>query len=109
MKKISLTSIEKLPSTDVKKYQANFLVDGKMKKVKFGANGYSDYTIHKDATRRSLYIDRHKKDLKTNDPSRAGYLSMFILWNKPNLTDSIKDYKDRLNKYNETGVFPKEI
>lgn len=62
----------------------------------FGAAGYSDYTQHKDKERRNRYIARHAKDLDTKDPTRAGYLSMFVLWNKPTLEASIDDYKRRL-------------
>ena len=69
----------------------------------------SDYTIHKNKLRRSRYIFRHHKDLKTGDPTRAGYLSMFILWNKPNLKSSIADYRRRLGIYNKTGKFPTKI
>lgn len=69
---------------------------GKEKKTNFGASGYEDYTMHKNKERRNRYIERHKKDLKTNDYTRAGYLSMFILWNKPTLKASIEDYKRRI-------------
>ena len=69
----------------------------------------SDYTIHKDIERRNRYIKRHKKDLRTNDPTRAGYLSMYILWNKKSYKASLNDFKSRLNKYNKTGKFPKAI
>lgn len=62
----------------------------------FGATGYSDYTKHGDKERRDAYIARHKKDLATGDPTRAGYLSMFVLWNKPSREASIADYKRRL-------------
>lgn len=79
-----------------KKFEATFNKDGKIINTNFGAKGYEDYTDHKDKERRDRYINRHKKDLKTNDPTRAGYLSMFILWNKPSLEDSIKDYQKRL-------------
>jgi hypothetical protein len=58
----------------------------------FGAVGYEDFTIHKDKKRRLQYIKRHEKDLQTKDPYRAGYLSMYILWNKPTIEESIKDY-----------------
>ena len=34
---------------------------------------------------------------------------MYILWNKPTVTTSLADYKRRLNVYNRTGKFPKEI
>lgn len=102
---IKLVSIQKL-SNDDKKYETTFLVNGKVKRQKFGASGMSDYTIHKDTERRNRYINRHYKDLDTKDPTRAGYLSMFILWDKPSLRASIKQYKTRLSIYNKTGKFP---
>jgi hypothetical protein len=36
------------------------------------------------------------KDLKTNDYTRAGYLSMFLLCNKESLKNSIKDFNTRI-------------
>ena len=104
--KIKLISIKK--STTVgKKYTAIFEINGRKKKIHFGAKGMRDYTIkghRKD--RMKLYRQRHRKDLKTKNPARAGFLSMFILWNKPSLTSSIRDYRRRLNIYNRTGKFP---
>lgn len=82
------------------KYTAIFNVNGKEKHTSFGAEGYSDYTIHHDRERMHRYNFRHKKDLRTNDPTARGYLSMFILWNKPSLETSIKDYKQRLKNGN---------
>jgi hypothetical protein len=79
-----------------KKYVAIFDNNGSKTTTHFGAKGYSDYITHKDKDRRNLYIKRHKKDLETNDPTRAGYLSMYILWNKPSFKASISDYKKRL-------------
>ena len=92
-----------------KKYEIIFEKNGKMYTRKFGATGMSDYTIHKDKERRERYISRHKKDLRTNDPMKPGYLSMYILWNKPSVKASLADYKRRLNIYNKTGKFPKDI
>ena len=46
---------------------------------------------HQDKQLKKNYIKRHLKDLETNDYKRAGYLSMFLLWNKETLKDSIKD------------------
>ena len=46
---------------------------------------------HQDKQLKKNYIKRHLKDLETNDYNRAGYLSMFLLWNKETLKDSIKD------------------
>ena len=106
--KIKLVKIIRSPRSD-KKYRAVFLKGDKEKVTDFGAKGMSDYTKHKDKERRNRYIDRHMKDLKTNDPTRAGYLSMFILWNKPSFDGSLRDYKSRLSKYNKTGKFPKNI
>ena len=36
--------------------------------------------MHHNKTRRARYLDRHKKDLKTGDPTRAGYISYYVLW-----------------------------
>ena len=69
----------------------------------------SDFTKHKDVERRERYISRHRKDLRTKDPVRAGYLSMYILWNKKTYKASLADYKKRLNTYNRTGNFPIKI
>lgn len=65
------------------------------KRVKFGAQGYSDYTLHKDKERRERYRARHRKDLETNNPYAPGYLSWYILWNKPTLRESIQDFNKR--------------
>ena len=60
-----------------KKWRAEFS-DGSS--TEFGASAYQDYTQHKDPERRRLYRLRHAKDLLTEDPTKAGFLSMFILW-----------------------------
>jgi hypothetical protein len=92
---IQLVNIEK--AHDGKhKFIAHFLVNGKEKSTRFGAEGYQDYTMHGDRERMHRYNFRHTKDLRTNDPTRAGFLSVFILWNKPTLQASIDDYKRRL-------------
>jgi hypothetical protein len=69
----------------------------------------SDYTKHHDISLRKREIKRHSKDLKTKNPVRAGYLSMFVLWNKSTLQASIADYRRRLGVYNKTGKFPTKI
>lgn len=65
----------------------------------FGASGYSDYTIHRDVSRKLRYIKRHKKNENWNDPYSAGALALWILWNKPTLNASILDYKRKFNFY----------
>jgi len=90
--------VKVVPSQKVKKkYDAVFLKDnGKEKRVAFGAAGMSDYTINKDKERRERYRKRHEKDLKTNDPMRAGYLSYYILWgDSTSLKKNISEYKKK--------------
>lgn len=81
-----------------KKYDAFFeYVDGKIKKVSFGAEGYSDYTIHKDPERKQRYIDRHiKRELKFwSQPDNPASLSRWILWNLPTFEASLLDFRRR--------------
>lgn len=61
------------------------------KTVHFGAKDYSDYTLHKDPTRKENYISRHASREDWTDLSKAGTWSRYILWNKPTLTASIRD------------------
>ena len=68
------------------------------KTVYFGAKGSDDYTKTKDKEQRARYRSRHKKDLKTGDPTRAGYLSWYILWgDSTSLRENIASYKRRFN------------
>jgi hypothetical protein len=63
-----------------KKWMALFQVEGTHKTVHFGSRGMDDYTITHDKEQRARYRARHARDLQTNDPTRAGFLSMFVLW-----------------------------
>ena len=92
-----LVKIEKAKD-GVHKYVAYFNVNGKERHTLFGAVGYTDFTIHKDYDHRDLYIQRHKKDLGTKDMTRAGALSMYVLWNYPTFSASVKDYKRRIKE-----------
>ena len=78
-----------------KKFDA--VVDGK--KISFGAEGYSDYTIHKDPERKERYITRHAKreDWNKSGLKTAGYWSKHLLWNKDTLTKSINDISKKHN------------
>jgi hypothetical protein len=81
-----------------KRYSAHFKKDdGKIKVVSFGSPDHDNFTIHKNEKRKRAYLARHKKDLRTNDPTRAGYLSYYLLWNKPTLRQSIQDFKQKFN------------
>ena len=99
--------INSLKST--KKYTAYFLLsNGKERAVNFGATGYRDFILINDKNSKyylpkkidrlsvkTAYRRRHEKDLLTKDPTRPGFLSYYILWNKPTLSSSIADYKNK--------------
>ena len=80
-----------------KKYMAIFYDDKReeMKRVHFGAKGMSDYTIHNDEERKERYLNRHRAREDWENPMTAGALSRWVLWNKPSLKASWKDYKKR--------------
>ena len=82
-----------------KKLMAEFFDDDKkIKTTHFGSAGMDDYTLTGDKKAREKYRVRHKKDLDTKDPTRAGYLSYYILWGDSTSRDkNIKDYKKRFN------------
>ena len=95
-----LISIKKSTKPD-KKMVAKFedCNTGRQKLVHFGAKGMSDYTIHKDDERKKRYLKRHTKHESWRNPTSAGALSRWILWNKTSLRASIADYKRRF-KFN---------
>ena len=66
----------------------------KIKTTHFGQEGASDYTIHGDIARKMNYLARHKRE-DWEDYMTAAALSRWILWNKPTLSESIKDYMNR--------------
>jgi ABC-type sulfate transport system substrate-binding protein len=81
-----------------KKLTAVFDNDGRKKTTHFGAKGMDDYTITKDKEQRDRYRTRHAKDLKSNDPTKAGYLSYYILWgDSTSRAKNISEYKKRFN------------
>ena len=93
---MKLISVEKSNRAG-KKWCATFKDDktGHYKRTHFGAFGANDYTLTGNEEARERYWKRHKKDLSTGDPTRAGFLSLYLLWNKATLEKSIKDYKQR--------------
>ena len=82
-----------------KKWRAVFLTDsGREKNTDFGAAGMDDYTITKDKEQRERYRERHQKDLKTGDPTRAGFLSYYILWGDyTSVRSNLEAFKRRFN------------
>jgi hypothetical protein len=105
-RKLKLKSIVKshLPN---KKWDANFVYpDGHTKTVSFGARkqinekwvDMSDYTKHKDKTRKQRYLNRHSgMGEHWNKPDTAGALSRWVLWNKPTFRASLADFKKRFH------------
>jgi hypothetical protein len=68
------------------------------KQTPFGAKGADDFTLTGDTQQRQRYRARHKKDLRSGDPEKAGLLSYHILWGKSsNLPENIKAYEKRFN------------
>ena len=82
-----------------KKYMALFKEGSIIKKTThFGSKGMSDFTLSRNEEQRARYRTRHKKDLRTRDPMRAGYLSYYLLWGQStSLRQNIKTYKKRFN------------
>jgi len=66
---------------------------GRTKTTHFGAVGYTDYIKSGDEEKKKLYLNRHEKRENWNNPTSAGALSRYILWNKSTLKASIADYK----------------
>jgi hypothetical protein len=79
-----------------KKYDAVFEKDGRQKTISFGAKGYIDFTQPPhDEKKKELYLKRHSKNENWNNPLSAGSLSKHLLWSKPSLKESIKDFKSK--------------
>ncbi len=90
--------IIKLKKAIDKKHKYIVTIDGKS--IKFGAYGYSDYTIHKDKERKQRYIMRHSnmgEDWNKSGLITKGFWSRWLLWNKPSLSNSIMDIEKRFN------------
>jgi hypothetical protein len=64
--------------------------DGKT--VRFGAKGYSDYTIHKDRERMKRYIVRHRKteNWTRSGGKTAGFWSRWLLWSDPDFRTALR-------------------
>lgn len=93
-----LISVKPSPKPD-KKYVATFETgNGRTKQTHFGAQGMDDYTKTHDEEQRERYRDRHRKDLSTGDPTRAGLLSYYLLWGES--TSLMKNLADYRKKYN---------
>jgi len=91
------------------KKDKKYMIKHENKTTHFGSAGMRDYTlINKKSSQyylpnrddrekvRKAYKSRHS-NYSLASPYTAGSLSMFLLWNKPTLSASIKDYEKRYN------------
>jgi len=96
---MKLLSIKPSSNND-KKLMATF---SNGRTIHFGAKGLKDFTIYskgdKDVAKqkKDAYIARHKVNENWNDPTTAGALSRWVLWNLPTKEASIADFKKRFN------------
>jgi len=93
-----LVKVERSPKAE-KKWMAVFETpEGRTRRVHFGSRGMDDYTLTHDKEQRTRYRTRHQKDLATSDPTRAGYLSYYLLWgDSTSFQQNVRDYKSRFN------------
>ena len=59
--------------------------------IHFGASGYSDYTMHKDAARMRRYDARHarREDWTRTGLMTPGFWAKWILWSEPSLSEAV--------------------
>lgn len=89
-----VVKLTKLKSGE-KKFQAVFFNDRtgkKIKTIRFGQSGASDYTQHRNSERMKRYLVRHEKreDWTRAGKYSAGWWSRWLLWSKPSFTDALK-------------------
>lgn len=86
-----------------KKMMAVFIDDFRetYKTTHFGARTYGDYTVYwklnPDLARakRRQYMLRHRVRENWSDPTSAGALSRYILWEKPTISEAIRAFRRR--------------
>lgn len=60
--------------------------------VRFGARGYSDYTMHKDQDRMKRYLIRHRsrENWTRSGAKTAGFWSRWLLWSEPDFRRALR-------------------
>lgn len=90
------------------KFQVNLYntETGKVKSIRFGLNGFGDYTIFNSTEgakiadeHKERYIKRHQKreDWTESGVLTRGFWSKHLLWNKRTLEESINDIIKRFD------------
>ena len=98
--KDNIFSVKFSNSTSKGKKMMAVFYDKNKKKIKtthFGSEGASDFTINKDIERKKRYIDRHRARENWDNPTTAGALSRWILWEDTSKTKAITDFKKKFN------------
>ena len=72
-----------------------FVADVNGRKVHFGDSNYDDFTTHRNEQRKKNYISRHRKNENWNDVRTAGFYAKNVLWNRPTISESLKDMNSR--------------
>ena len=72
---------------------------GREKNIHIGAKGMDDFTKTKDEDAKHRYIQRHRANENWSQSGimSSGFWAKHLLWNKPTLSASIKDVKQRFN------------
>lgn len=83
-----------LPSNKKDKKWMVITPDGK-KVIHFGNSNYEDMTIHGDESRKTAYLNRHRKRENWDNLNTAGCWSRWLLWQYPSLNKSIKEMEKR--------------
>lgn len=87
------------PANDgVHKYVATFQIGERVRTIRFGAKGYTDYLQSGDEDRKKRYLARHKSRETWSDPMSAGSLSRYLLWGpSTSLRENIAHFKRRFH------------
>jgi hypothetical protein len=67
------------------------------KKVHFGLKGSTTFTEGATEQTKNAYLKRHAPNENWNNPTSAGALSRWLLWEKKSLQDAIKNFKLKFN------------
>ena len=98
---VNIKLIDVIPSTRKdKKLMAIFEVNyNTLYKIHFGSKFRKTFIDHRDLKKKANYMKRHialgTEDYE--DPLTPASLSMFLLWNKPTLEESLEDFKKKFN------------
>lgn len=73
-----------------KRYMVQLQTPDGNRTIHFGSPRHDNFTTHKDPKRRELYIARHMKRERWDDPTTPGFWSRWLLWEEPHLLDAMK-------------------